>query len=656
MILILVGMTVLAPQANASVVGGAMTGAATGAAVGSVVPVVGTAAGAVVGGIVGAVAPNVTTNVISYILSYLSSTDLWIMSWFVTITGSLLNISITLTLHIKDFVNSTEGVYLVWQTIRDISGLFIIFMLLYASFKIILGFDTVGGVGNLIKNIVIAGILINFSFFITSLLIDASNIVSLALYNGIVGSPTATTQTTNGQGINCPTTTAGDLNTCVIAANTLTSGNTGNLGSIFMDKLKPQTIYDPKNTPLTNETTAAPLQILLQGAVGVVLMFTMGMSFLLASLAFVARLAILIMLLAFSPIWFASMIFPILKEKSKKFTDMLYAQLVFMPVYLLLLYAAMTVLKYTTVFNAPSGAVFSGTGVSSFIPTNLIVLAINDFFILFLLNMPLVVAFSYGSSGTDWLKGAVNKVGAANVWKNVGSWTGSRTLGRAAYWADTKATPWLSSKSSIAGSLSSKAFSSVNGAGFGIKKGGYEDRLKAKKEAQDKLHEKIGRLDRSNYKTEKEFEDAQEVARGYQEKYRANLPWKSTIMGFMLDNRANRQSQRSLSDEANLKKNRGDLQVKKNQIASLQKILNDAKTRGGLSGSVSGLDDIRSQIESLGKEAYELDAAIKRGSGSKEKGDIAKMLKRLGEEAAKSGGSKDEPKEPPKDEPKKPQL
>ncbi len=578
---------------------------------------------------------------VAEIFASIATMALYIMSWWVSITGALLNVSITLTLHIKDFVNSTSGVYIVWQTIRDISGLFIIFMLLYASFKIILGFDTAGGVGNLIKNIVIAGILINFSFFITSLLIDASNIVSLALYNGIVGSPTATTGT---QTANCPQTTAGDLSTCAIAANTLASNNTGNLGSIFMDKLKPQDIYNPANTQLASHdqgqgTSPAPLQILIQGVVGCIIMFTVGMSFLLASLAFVARLAILIVLLAFSPIWFAAMIFPILEEKKKHFTDQLYAQLIFMPVYLLLLYAAMTVIKYTTVFTSP-GTVFSGSGTPSLIPTNLIVLAINDFFILFLLNMPLVVAFGFGGHATDFLAGGVKKFGAANVWKNFGSQAGSRTVGRVAYSLnESNALKRLAGASPILGGLASKGLSNISSAGFGVKKGGYEDRLKAKKKAQDELHERIGELDRSNYATEAEFQKAQERARTYQEKYRANLPWKSSIMGFMLDNRANKQSQRSMTEEADVEKNQTKLAelMSSDEYVNLQRRMKLAPT-----------DEEKVAFEKLKGIENELNAVIKRGSKGKGKKDLAGVIKRLAEEAKKSGGSEEGPKEEPK--------
>jgi uncharacterized protein YdbL (DUF1318 family) len=235
-------------------------------------------------------------------------------------------------------------------------------------------------------------------------------------------------------------------------------------------------------------------------------MFTMGMSFLLASLAFVARLAILVLLLGFSPVWFAAMIFPALKDKAKEFTAHLYGQLVFMPVYLLLLYGAMTVLTKTTVFSNPSGNVFTGTN-GTFVPVNLIVLAINDFFILFLLNLPLATAFAFvtkDGAGMSWMKGMVDKAGAHNVWKNVGSFTGRNTLGKVAYSAGNSSfARSLNRLDPRVGRVVSGGLSKVSSAGFGGgKNAGFNQVRKTKLEDYKKL------ADKSNY-TE---EQAQRIA------------------------------------------------------------------------------------------------------------------------------------------------
>jgi len=379
--------------------------------------------------------------------AWISTMMLNICSIFLMITGALLNTSIIMTMHIKDFVDNTPGVYLVWQTIRDVSGMFIIFMLLYASFKIIIGFDTVGGVGNLIKNIVIAGVLINFSFFITSLLIDASNIVSLALYQGIMGDGSAQEVKTVGSSSNCQTSNgqpAGPNNTCSIISSMIEnpSTETAGMSAIFLNILKPQSIYktnggaDTTNTPITKA-----LMILIQGIVGCGLMLIASFSFLFASIAFIVRLVTLIILLGFSPIWFAAWVVPKLDDQAKKFTDLLKSNLIFMPVYLLLLYASLRFISSSSMFTNPGASIATSTTAGlGMLPTNYMTLAINDFFAIFLLNLPLVAALMLGGATTEmankwtnsvkgWSKKQVQgsaRIAATSTWRNTGGRVASR--------------------------------------------------------------------------------------------------------------------------------------------------------------------------------------------------------------------------------------
>ena len=556
------GLMTFAPQAHAQVKG-ALGGAAAGAAIGSVVPGVGTVVGGVVGGILGGLSGSVTNTliggitieVINSVLAIISTILLHIMVIWIALTGALLNVSITMTLHIKDFVDNTQGVYLVWQTIRDITGIFIIFMLLFASFKIILGFDAVGSVGTLIKNIVIVGVLINFSFFITSLLIDASNVVSLALYNGIVNQSTAA----NPLASNCPTNTAAgavtSYNTCAIVSQMYT-GTQGGLSAIFMNALNPQLIYNDAggvgsanssvNTSSTTNSTATgdPFKIIIQSIVGIIIMFTSGLSFLLASLAFMVRLIVLVILLAFSPIWFASWVIPGLKDEAGKFTKQLKSQLVFMPVYLLLLYAALRVLSSSTVFTNPStdataNGAFAGL---SFIPVNYIILAINDFFIIFLINMPLVVGLTMGGLATDWID--TKKFGAQGIWKNVGASVGRNTGGRLAHIAsNSAANKWLTSRVPFVGNPLSKQLDKAANYGFGQKKGGFKDVQDANQKTYEAQYKKLHDIDESRYDdTIKDSAGktalmrAKEVAEKNAAKYYDNT--KDTILSKMMQSAA----------------------------------------------------------------------------------------------------------------------
>ena len=409
---------------------------------------------------------------INFVLATIANTALGIMNLWVAITGALFTVSINITLHIKDFVDNTQGIYLLWETIRDLSGIFIIFMLLYASIRIIIGKDE--KIGPMIANIVIAGVLINFSFFITSLLIDASNIVSLAIYKGIVATPQVT--------LNKQTSIES------LTSEALNGGADNSLSDIFMDKLQIQSVYKPTNLDIGNTVggaTSVLVKTIIQGVVGCVIMFTVGMSFLIASIAFIIRLVYLILILGFSPIWFASWILPSLKDRSSEFTEKLKNQLVFMPVYMLLLYAALTVLKNSTVFSTITST--SGVGWQ----TGFIVLAVNDFIIIFLLNMPLATAIAMsGHVGS-----LVKKWDAGKVFKNVGGfaggWVGVRGAGKLAASVDKKL-----EGTRIGNSLLGRDIRSATTGALAKNKMGYSRSFEELKKAQGEVKKKGTEIDR----------------------------------------------------------------------------------------------------------------------------------------------------------------
>lgn len=69
-----------------------------------------------------------------------------------------------------------------WKIVRDFVNMFFIFVLLYIAFKTILGLGA-SKTKEMIINVVIIGIMINFSLFATQVIIDASNILARVFYN-----------------------------------------------------------------------------------------------------------------------------------------------------------------------------------------------------------------------------------------------------------------------------------------------------------------------------------------------------------------------------------------------------------------------------------------------------------------------------------------
>jgi len=349
-----------------------------------------------------------------------------IAGFLLSIAGALLNVSLTITLHIRDFVDNTPAIYTIWKTIRDIAGLFFIFFLLFAAFQIILGRGTVGSYGSTIKNIIIAAILINFSFFFTGLAIDASNVVSLAIYRAMLPNSAAVESIDK------------NTNLTNLASKVTQNPQKGSLSDIFVQSLKIQTLYKKENG--AGEVIKDPLRIMMVGTMGIIIMLTAAISFTLAAAAFIVRLVILLFLLAFSPIWFAATIIEELKPHTKKFTDQLKAQLLFMPVYLLLMYAALSVLSTSNIIGAGyTTSVAGGTGTTLNWAFGFIVLGVNAAMVIIMLNLPLVIGLGMGGMATQWID--TKKWGAQGIWGKIGGWgksgaqagagfAGTRTLGK----------------------------------------------------------------------------------------------------------------------------------------------------------------------------------------------------------------------------------
>lgn len=564
------------------------------------------------------------------------------MGFVLSLAGALLNFSIGLTLNISDFVANSPAIFTTWKAIRDISGMVIIFFLLYAAVKMILGFDA--KFGALIKNIVIAGVLINFSFFFASLGIDASNIVSVQIYNAIAPA-------------NSLSQTAATRPLYSSETGVSFSGIDGGLSDIFMNSLKIQTIHNDSitntnqaaagtNAPDPNDTSA-PLKIFFAGIVAVMIELVAALSFAAAALAFVVRFVVLLLLLAFSPIWFALHILPKeggLGEYASKWSSTYKGMLLFMPVYLMLMYLALNVLTSSAIFdpNVPAPKGYEG----------FLILGVNAVIVIVLINMPLVAAMSVAGKATSFIN--TKTLGAGNLWRKLGSQTGSRTAGRSAYSLNnSRLVKSISSSVPLVGAGINAGLSKVSTAGFGGgKKGGYEERLKAKGKAQEGLHKKLGYVDESKYDTTTEGGRASLAAvktraEDYKSRYRSNLPWKGIVggmFGFAFDNRANRQTAISLQDEANLKDNKqrmADILDKNKNSLGIRLMADNAGRLTPNLTDTAGMDLDASgekQLRELQNEYLGLAASVERGQGSKKKKERKENLAMIKEELKEDGG------------------
>lgn len=325
-----------------------------------------------------------------------------IAGFILGIAAYILDISIGLTLNIKAFVESTPAIYAVWRILRDITGLFFIFYLLYAAIQMMTGFGKGPSYGSIVKNIVIAGILINFSFFIVSVGIDFSNVISQAIYNAMI-----------------PNHVMVKINPKTNLSDVVGSAGKSNISNIFMNSLKIQQIYDTNGNRL-GTNVADPIKTALIGVAGVVMMLTTAASFVLAALAFIARLVILLFLLAFSSLWFVGWIIPQVNKELSFFQGQLYSQLIFMPAYLLLMYVALTIVNGSNMLGAGRLNTSAVSTAENWIMPY-VLLSINFAIIIIILNLPLIIGLSMGGWATGWLKKSIDKWDARKVWQNIGN-------------------------------------------------------------------------------------------------------------------------------------------------------------------------------------------------------------------------------------------
>lgn len=75
-----------------------------------------------------------------------------------------------------------------WGAARDIANMLFIFILIYIAVTIIYSAETHGTMKTLAAVVVMA-LLINFSFFITRVVVDAGNILAVQFYNAIPATP-----------------------------------------------------------------------------------------------------------------------------------------------------------------------------------------------------------------------------------------------------------------------------------------------------------------------------------------------------------------------------------------------------------------------------------------------------------------------------------
>lgn len=282
--------------------------------------------------------------------------------FILSVVGVFLDVSLLLSFNMGALINpgTTLGkvVAEMWSIFRDIVNLIFIAGIVWVSIAMILQINMPGGGSNgrFIANIIIAAILVNFSFFFTGLMIDASNRLAQEIYEeGVLSGQNisvgdATTNFANDRVaniadiINFVIRASGGLQAsggqAVVGFDTIenTAENTylSFIGGLFLHETKLVSILDPESLRIVANTgsNAGLALVVFSGVmlVGATIELFVAMFF-----AIIGRFLILLFLLILSPL----IVFPLmgvqtLSSWGQQWWKSLMSQLVFLPVFVFL--------------------------------------------------------------------------------------------------------------------------------------------------------------------------------------------------------------------------------------------------------------------------------------------------------------------------------
>lgn len=332
------------------------------------------------------------------ILAVIAEAMLEFFGFFVWISGNLLNVATDKTvLKMGANFKDSEGLGVVvkeaWKTIRDLSNIIIIFMLLVIGIGTILRFGEYGS-KKLLGMLIAVAILINFSLFFTNVVIDASNLLALQFYNKVSESKS---EKWNG---------FADSYMQAFGLSTWYS-NTDNPTNDFSQT------FTKNNGSIKN--------IFIIGILGSIMFLIASFAFLAGAFFLISRYVILIFLMIFSPIAFVGMILPATKTYTTQWVNMLFKQAFFAPIYFLLTWFVISIIN-SPAYKASLGLLgkekFANLASAETFSSGSIDLVLNFIIVIFFIIASIILSqqmgikgssmvISWGQSARKWGQGMV---------------------------------------------------------------------------------------------------------------------------------------------------------------------------------------------------------------------------------------------------------
>lgn len=266
-----------------------------------------------------------------------------IFSWFSMLANQIFNITVNTSVRTFDKIGNSDGVKVAWGTVRDLVNISLIFVLLYVAIGTILNLSSVNG-KHLLKNVIIAALLVNFSMFFTGIVIDASNVVANSLYNlagqglplGINGAPDVISPLTQAAeaGYKARLSTAADE---AVWANSSSVTGTADKYTIL-------------------------LQIIVAAMGTIILMLITTTVLLAGAILFFIRSIVLVFVIVSAPVAFLAFAVggPTMGKLSGKWKNGLVSQVIFAPAFMLMIYLTGQVVTAGTASGLIGDTTFAG--------------------------------------------------------------------------------------------------------------------------------------------------------------------------------------------------------------------------------------------------------------------------------------------------------
>lgn len=271
-------------------------------------------------------------------LAWFGQLLVWLFGIILWIAGHAFDLSMRISiLDFKNYAGDTVFLREAWAIGRDFANMFFIFIVLYIAIGQMLHLSKIH-VREMLTKVLLVAIFINFSFAVPRVIIDASNIATMAFYNAIV--PEADQNGAYGP------------------------------GGILVSRLSP--LENFTGTKFINPVGAPPKEIALDtwsiivNSLGaVVVMLVASFVFFAGAILFAIRTLSFIFLIILAPLAFFAILTPRTQEYYKKWWDKLLNQAFFAPAFMFCLYFVFKFTENGGLLNKISGSMGGSGGAAS---------------------------------------------------------------------------------------------------------------------------------------------------------------------------------------------------------------------------------------------------------------------------------------------------